>query len=76
MSKGIRRSAAFLLAVDGEGDADAVEQGIRLGAFLRQPIGRLLTAAIANSAGSALVPAPSLKYISLYGLLAKYPPRC
>ena len=33
---------AFLLAVDREGDADAVEQRIGLGALLRQALGRLL----------------------------------
>ncbi len=33
---------ALLLAVDGEGDADAVEQGIGLGAFLRQALGGLV----------------------------------
>ena len=33
---------AFLLAVDGEGDADAVEQGVGLGALLRQALLRLV----------------------------------
>ena len=46
---------AVLFAVDGEGDADAVEQRIRLGALLRQPLRRLLAqpARIAQVVGAS-----------------------
>ena len=43
---------AFLLPVDREGDADPVEQGIRLGALLRQTLGRLGRSATRRNAGS------------------------
>ena len=33
---------ALVLAVDGEGDADAVEERVRLGALARELLGRLL----------------------------------
>ena len=49
---------AFFLAVHGEGDADAVEQGVRLGALLRQPLRGLVVRAIGHSAGSAARAAP------------------
>ena len=42
MSNGIRRSAPALVAVDGEGDADAVEQQVGLAALLRDALGRRL----------------------------------
>jgi hypothetical protein len=46
---------AFLLAVDGEGDADPVEQRVGLGALLRQPIRRLVFEPLADRPSLACV---------------------
>ena len=40
VSNGIRRSAPGFVAVDGEGDADAVEQQVGLAALLGNALGR------------------------------------
>ena len=55
---------ARVLAVDGERDADAVKQCVRLGALLREPLGGLLVAATRNTGGSAPAGCPSASSIS------------